>query len=104
MDGTAVPLKENNIQKFLITAVTALLINGAFAAPPQSVTLDVKNMDCGLCPITVKKSLERVGGVTEAKVDFAQKSATVTYDPDKATTTALVKATSDAGFPSALRK
>lgn len=79
-------------------------MNGAFAAPPQTVTLDVKNMTCGLCPVTVKKSLEQVGGVKDAKVDFAQKTATVTFDPDKATVLTLVKATTDAGFPSALRK
>ena len=88
----------------LVAAVTVLLMNGAFAAPPQTVTLDVKNMTCGLCPVTVKKSLEQVGGVRDAKVDFARKTATVTFDPDKATAIALVKATTDAGFPTAVRE
>ena len=84
--------------------MTVLLMNSAFAAPPQTVTLDVKNMTCGMCPVTVKKSLEQVAGVQEAKVDFAQKTATVTFDSDKATAIGLVKATTDAGFPSAVRK
>lgn len=92
------------MRRILVAAVTALLMNAAFAAPPQTVTLNVKNMTCGLCPVTVKKSLEQVVGVTDAKVDFAQKTATVTFDPDKATAIALVKATTDAGFPSAVRK
>ena len=51
---------------------------------PETVTLDVQNMTCGLCPITVKKSLEKVSGVSDVRVNFDQKTATVTYDPDKA--------------------
>src|SRR5206468_12370957 len=68
-----------------------------------TVTLDVKNMNCDLCPITVRKSLERVPGVAQAKVDFAQKTAVVKFDPTKVSTAALEKATTDAGFPSAAR-
>jgi len=92
------------MRRILIAAAGALLMNGALAAPAQTIALDVKNMYCDLCPITVRKSLERVPGVAEAKVDFAQKTATVKFDPDKATAAALVKATTDAGFPSAVRK
>jgi mercuric ion binding protein len=54
---------------------------------------------CG-CPITVKKALEKVSGVTSATVDFDKKTASVTFDPDKASPARLVKATSDAGHPS----
>jgi mercuric ion binding protein len=61
-------------------------------------------MTCGLCPVTVKKSLEKVPGVSQARVDITKKTATVTYDADRATESALVKATTDAGFPSAVRK
>ena len=88
----------------LIFAAAGLWVNGALAGGAQTVTLDVKNMYCDLCPVTVKKSLERVPGVAEAKVDFAQKTATVRFDPDKATVAVLVKSTTDAGFPSAVRK
>lgn len=88
----------------LIVAVSVFWVTWAFAGGAQIVTLDVKNMYCDLCPVTVKKSLERVPGVAEAKVDFAQKTATVKFDPDRATPAVLVKATTDAGFPSAVRK
>jgi hypothetical protein len=37
-------------------------------------TLDVKNMTCSVCPITVKKALEKVASVTMAKVDFEKKT------------------------------
>jgi mercuric ion binding protein len=72
----------------------------AFAAPPQTTTLAVENMTCGTCPIVVKKALERVPGVTSTSVDFDKKTATVTFDPDKASSAKLTQATTDAGFPS----
>ena len=74
----------------------------AFAAPPHTVTLAVENMTCGTCPIVVKKALERVPGVSATSVDFDKKTATVTYDPEKATSAKLTQATTEAGFPSKL--
>ena len=82
----------------------ALMPLAALAATPQTTGLDVKNMTCGLCPVTVKKSLEKVSGVSQARVDFEKKTATVTFDADTTDTVALVKATTEAGFPSAVRK
>ena len=73
-----------------------------FAAPPHTVTLAVENMTCGTCPIVVKKALEHVSGVSSTTVDFDKKTATVTFDPDKATPAKLTQATTEAGFPSKL--
>jgi mercuric ion binding protein len=84
--------------------VLALLPLMALAGPPRTVVLDVQNMTCPVCPITVRKALESVPGVAAAKVDLDRKTATVTFDPDKATPVALVKATTDAGYPSAVHK
>ena len=80
----------------------ALTAGMAFAAPPQTATLAVENMTCGTCPIVVKKALEKIPGVTATAVDFDKKTATVTFDPDKATTARLTQATTEAGFPSKL--
>jgi len=91
------------LRKLLIAALAALPLM-AFAAAPKTVTLDVKNMTCAVCPITVKKSLEKVSGVSAVKVDFARKTAVVTYDPDKTKSEALTRATTDAGYPSTVRK
>ena len=91
------------MRKLLIAALAALPLM-AFAAAPKTVTLDVKNMTCAVCPITVKKSLEKVSGVSAVKVDFARKTAVVTYDPDKTKSEALTRATTDAGYPSTVRK
>lgn len=74
------------------------------AAPPQSVTLVVKNMTCEVCPITVKKALERVPGVQSVNVDFDKKMATITFDPDEAKPENLTKATTEAGYPSVVEK
>jgi mercuric ion binding protein len=76
----------------------------ALAADPQTVVLDVQNMTCALCPITVKKALDKVPGVAAIKVDLASKTATVKFDPDKATVASLVKATTNAGYPSSAHK
>ena len=79
-----------------------LAAGAALAAPPQTATLAVENMTCGTCPIVVKKALEKVPGVSAIAVDFDKKTATVTFDPDKADTARLAQATTEAGFPSKL--
>lgn len=61
----------------LLLAICAALPLTALAAAPKTVTLDVQNMTCELCPITVKKSLQKVPGVSAVKVDFGRKTATV---------------------------
>ncbi len=82
-------------------SLAGLIVAGlAAAAPPQTTTLAVENMTCGTCPIVVKKALERVPGVTSTSVDFDKKTATVTFDPDKANSAKLTQATTEAGFPS----
>ena len=90
--------------RFFLPSIVLVLSFAALAAGQQTAVLDVQNMTCGLCPITVKKSLQKVPGVAEAKVDFDKKTATVKFDSDKADVAALVKATTEAGFPSSARK
>lgn len=88
--------------KTLFAALALLAATPALAAE-QTVTLAVQGMDCPACPITVKKSLEKVKGVKSAKVDFAKKSATVRYDDATASLDQLTKATTDAGYPSSVK-
>ena len=83
---------------------TILLSAAALAGGRQTATLDVSNMDCAVCPITVRKALEKVPGVESAKVDFKARTAVVAFDPARTTPQALTKATSDAGFPSILKQ
>jgi mercuric ion binding protein len=51
----------------------------------------------------VRKALQRVPGVSSANVDFALKTATVTFDPEKVKPAAMTQATTNAGFPSTLK-
>ena len=92
------------MRKSVVSLLVALSPFAALAAMPQTATLNVQNMTCELCPITVKKSLERMPGVSQVRIDFAKKTATVTFDADQAQVSALVQATTDAGYPSTLRK
>lgn len=85
-------------------AMSLLLAGSAYATTPETITLDVQNMTCAACPITVKKALQKVPGVNDVKVDFVHRTATVHLDADKANVALLTKATTDAGFPSAVRK
>ena len=79
-------------------------MSAAFAAEPQITVLDMKNMQCQMCVITVKKALQQVPGVEDAKVDLDQKKATVKFDSDKTSPDALVAATTKAGFPATVHK
>ena len=90
------------MNRFALLGVLVAFPFTLFAGTLQTVTLDVKNMTCAVCPITVKKSLEKVPGVTSAVVDFDKKTASVTFDPNKASAATLAKATLDAGYPSAV--
>jgi mercuric ion binding protein len=93
---------EDELPFVLVSALAALPFT-LFAGTLEAVTLEVKNMTCAVCPITVKKALEKVPGVTNAKVDFDKETASVTFDPDKTSAATLTKATSDAGYPSTVR-
>jgi len=72
-------------------------------AASRTVTLDVQNMTCAVCPITVKKALENVSGVQRVSVDYASKTATVQFDDTAATADKLTEATKNAGYPSSIK-
>jgi len=57
-------------------------------------------MTCELCPITVKKALDKVPGVAATKIDLAKRTASVKFDPARTNVAMLVKATTNAGYPS----
>ena len=88
----------------LITVILLVVSFSIQAAATKTVTLDVQNMTCKFCPITIRKSLEKVPGVTEASASLETKTATVTFDPEKTNVEALIKATTNAGYPSTLKK
>lgn len=70
----------------------------------QAVTLDMQNMTCAMCKITIKKALQGVEGVQKVSVDADTKTADVTFDPQKTSIEALIKATTNAGYPATVRQ
>jgi mercuric ion binding protein len=93
-------------RRFLVKFVKVLRAFLMFAAAlpalaaSRTVTLAVPGMTCPVCPITVKKALKAVPGVSKVDVSFAKKDAVVTFDDAKTSVAALTKATADAGYPS----
>jgi mercuric ion binding protein len=81
----------------------SLLASSSAFAGEKTVTLAVQNMYCSACPITVKSSLEAVPGVGKVVVSYQDKTAVVTFDDAKTAVPALISATTNAGYPSALK-
>lgn len=75
--------------------------NATVAQPnrQQTVTLNIENMTCAMCTVTIKKALQKVDGVQQVTVDYDSKTAVVTFDSIKTDSAALIKATTDAGYP-----
>lgn len=69
-----------------------------------TVTLSIPGMTCAMCPITIRKALEKVDGVIEAKADYDSRTATVTYDPAKTTTKTLSEACTNIGYPASVQE
>ena len=89
----------NKLRNGLLMLALALASSAA-AAEVKTVTLSVPGMYCEACPITVKKAISRVPGVSKVRTSLAKKEAVVTYDDSKATVDALTQATANAGYPS----
>jgi len=51
-------------------------------ATEQTVTLDVESLTCSLCPVTVRKALEKADGVTKATVSYELHQAVIIYDDE----------------------
>lgn len=90
------------------TILLALLLTTSALSPSlwaaqRTVTLEVPGMNCPLCPITIKKALQKVEGVGKVAVSYEKKEAAVTFDDAKTSVEALIRATDDAGYPSTVK-
>ncbi len=70
----------------------------------KKVTLDMQNMTCAMCKITIKKALQAVNGVQKVNVDFDSKTAEIVFDPKKTNADALIKATTNVGYPASIHQ
>lgn len=89
------------LKRVLITLSVCFALAAPTFAATRTVTLAVSGMACETtCSIVLNKALKKVGGVEKVDVRFEQKEVVVTYDDAKTNVQALIKATSDAGYPS----
>jgi len=86
-----------------VVSLLTILCTSAWAAS-KTVTLSVPGMTCWACPITIKKALTELDGVTDTEVSFDKKEALVTFDDTKTSVSALIEATTNAGYPSRLAR
>lgn len=94
-----------NVFFILLLVVAGALVTSAaaLAGELKTVTLSVDKMTCSMCPITVKKALRKVDGVSDVNAQYEGDGigwATVTYDPAKVKIEDLTFATTQAGYPS----
>ena len=88
--------------KKLITSLAVIALTTPAWATTRTVTLSVPGMNCATCPITVKKALGKLDGVTKTEVNLEKRAAVVTFDDTRTNLEALTRATGDAGYPSTL--
>lgn len=86
-----------------IVGLVMLWTGMALAATPTKAVLDVENMTCPACSITIEKALEKVPGVSKAHVDTKAATVTVDFDADRTNMPAIARAITDAGFPAKAR-
>jgi len=80
------------------------LSTSVYAATSGEVTtrFAIEKMNCPLCPITVRKSMEKVPGVKRVKVDYEMKIATVIFDPALTNKSQIADASTDIGYPASV--
>lgn len=88
--------------KILIAALLSLTFSIYSLAEEKTVTLEIPSMNCAICPITVKKALQKVDGVLDVDVSYKTKLGIVKFDNGKTGSQTLIEATTNAGYPSTI--
>jgi len=98
------------MRKMFVTLSVFIFLLAQIAVPLagdlKTITLDVDKMTCNMCPITVKRALRKIDGVTKVVAKYEGEGngwAKVTYDPSKTDVDDLTFATEQAGYPSRLK-
>ncbi|HBY85468.1 MAG TPA: heavy metal transporter [Colwellia sp.] len=92
-----------------------LMLGNAIATPNGDVTsnlatqgvtkkvFSIEKMTCKMCHITVRKAMEKVEGVVKATVNYDTKTATVIFDPKKASIEDIALASTNIGYPATVK-
>ena len=90
--------------KSILGMVMLTWVGVALAATPKQVVLNVKNMTCPACSITIEKALDQVPGVTGRQVNTQAGTVVVTFDAERTSLPVVTRAITDAGFPASVRE
>lgn len=63
-----------------------------------TATFLIPDMDCPACATGLQAAFEKLSGVSEAKVDYDSRRATITYEPTKQNLQVFTKVVNDAGY------
>ena len=91
------------MRKLAIGLTAMLSCSLTLAATPKQVVLDVQNMTCPTCSVTIEKALDNVPGVSSEQIDLKTATVTVTFDVERTDTAVVVRAITEAGFPAKVR-
>lgn len=87
------------MHKILLGLLLTTCMGFTSAASPNQVVLQVENLTCPACSITIAKALDKVPGVTAKRVDTRGATVSVSFDSERTNPAAIAKAITDAGFP-----
>ena len=86
------------MRMILAIFITAFTVSVAYSAE-RNGRFSIEHMTFALCPITVKKAMASVPGVSLVTVNFDEKEATVQFDDATTTTANIAAASTNAGYP-----
>jgi mercuric ion binding protein len=95
-------MKKLNVLRGLIL-ISLIILTSQVLASSKVATFSIENMTCKMCDITVRKAIEKVDGVTSAKVDYESKTAQVTFDSVITSINQIEEASTMAGYPAKVK-
>jgi copper chaperone CopZ len=88
--------KANTNDKATTTENVAKQNTKKLVTNPQTASFEIEGMTCQVgCANLIEGKINKLDGVTDAKVDFETKTATVTYDGDQLNQEKLTKTVED---------
>lgn len=87
-----------------IVGLMLLWTGVGLAATPKKAVLDVGNMTCPACSITIEKALDKVSGVSKVHIDTKAATVIVDFDAERTDVPAIARAITEAGFPAKARQ
>ncbi len=86
--------------KVSVTDIQAVVEKAGYKAMSDTVskTLKIQGMTCASCAKTVEKATRKLGGVTDANVNFATEKLIISYDPSTVKISEIKDAVTKAGY------